>query len=110
MSYSIRSPKHPQTWTERLALLGSIRRLAYDRSLASDDAMRRIRDAQDGGTIWTVATTPIPDRITSLSFRDRRSGFAVGGDRLTDVGVVARTSDGGTPGPRGARWLGSGTA
>jgi hypothetical protein len=26
-------------------LVGDVRRLAYDRSLASDDAMRRIRDA-----------------------------------------------------------------
>jgi hypothetical protein len=29
---------------ELLTLVGSIRRLAYDRSLAPDDAMRRIRD------------------------------------------------------------------
>jgi hypothetical protein len=29
---------------ELLTLVGAIRRLAYDRSLAPDDAMRRIRD------------------------------------------------------------------
>ena len=31
-------------WAELLTLVGAIRRLAYDRSLAPDDAMRRIRD------------------------------------------------------------------
>jgi hypothetical protein len=31
-------------WAELLTLVGTIRRLAYDRSLAPDDAMRRIRD------------------------------------------------------------------
>ena len=31
-------------WAEMLTLVGAIRRLAYDRSLAPDDAMRRIRD------------------------------------------------------------------
>jgi hypothetical protein len=36
-----------------LTLVGAIRRLAYDRSLTPDDAMRRIRDAfadDDGGS------------------------------------------------------------
>jgi hypothetical protein len=32
-------------WNELLRLVGAVRRLAYDRSLAPDDAMRRIRDA-----------------------------------------------------------------
>ena len=32
-------------WAELLRLVGDVRRLAYDRSLAPDDAMRRIRDA-----------------------------------------------------------------
>jgi hypothetical protein len=32
-------------WAELLRLVGAVRRLAYDRSLAPDDAMRRIRDA-----------------------------------------------------------------
>ena len=31
-------------WAELLALVGDVTRLAYDRSLAPDDAMRRIRD------------------------------------------------------------------
>jgi hypothetical protein len=31
-------------WNELLRLVGAVRRLAYDRSLAPDDAMRRIRD------------------------------------------------------------------
>jgi hypothetical protein len=34
-------------WAELLSLVGSVRRLAYDRSLARDDAMRRIRDTFD---------------------------------------------------------------
>jgi len=32
-------------WAELLTLVGAIRRLADDRTLAPDDAMRRIRDA-----------------------------------------------------------------
>jgi hypothetical protein len=32
-------------WMELLTLVGAIRRLAYDITLAPDDAMRRIRDA-----------------------------------------------------------------
>jgi hypothetical protein len=32
-------------WAELLTLVSAIRRLAYNRSLAPDDAMRRIRDA-----------------------------------------------------------------
>jgi hypothetical protein len=31
-------------WADLLRLVGDVRRLAYDRSLAPDDAMRRIRD------------------------------------------------------------------
>ncbi|MFD9330474.1 WD40/YVTN/BNR-like repeat-containing protein [Streptomyces sp. NPDC060065] len=53
---------------------------------------------RDGGRTWTVADTPIPgpSGITSLTFRDRRHGLAVGGTFLPDVGVAARTSDGGS--------------
>jgi hypothetical protein len=32
-------------WADLLRLVGAVRRLAYDGSLAPDDAMRRIRDA-----------------------------------------------------------------
>ncbi|HEU0212947.1 MAG TPA: hypothetical protein VFR13_02595 [Jiangellaceae bacterium] len=31
-------------WADLLRLVGDVRRLAYDSSLAPDDAMRRIRD------------------------------------------------------------------
>jgi hypothetical protein len=31
-------------WADLLRLVGDVRRLAYDRSLAPDDAMHRIRD------------------------------------------------------------------
>ena len=31
-------------WADLLRLVGDVRRLAYDRSLAPNDAMRRIRD------------------------------------------------------------------
>ena len=45
MSDSIPSPEPGRHgWAELLTLVGAIRRLAYDRSLAPDDAMRRIRD------------------------------------------------------------------
>jgi photosystem II stability/assembly factor-like uncharacterized protein len=58
---------------------------------------------RDGGTTWTVAKTPIPGAprgIGSLSFRDRMNGLAMGGSPPpefggSDVGVVARTFDGG---------------
>jgi hypothetical protein len=33
------------TWADLLRSVGAVRRLAYDRSLEPDDAMRRIRDA-----------------------------------------------------------------
>ena len=32
-------------WAELLTLVGAIRRVAYDLTLAPDDALRRIRDA-----------------------------------------------------------------
>lgn len=71
-----------------------------------NDPGARVFHTQDGGTTWTVATTPIPGGpagIVSLSFRDRMNGLAVGGDPPppdgADVGAVARTSDG------GATWL-----
>jgi hypothetical protein len=31
-------------WAELLTLVGAIRRIAYDRTMAPDDQMRRIRD------------------------------------------------------------------
>ena len=71
----------------------------------------RVFHSRDGGRTWTVATTPIPGEpagIVSLSFLgDRINGLAVGGDPppptgQTDVGEVARTSDG------GATWVGVG--
>jgi hypothetical protein len=47
-------------WADLLRLVGAVRRLAYDRSLAPDDALRRIRDAfgvydgiiDDDGAPW----------------------------------------------------------
>ena len=45
MSYSIPPPEHPHTWAELLALVGAVRRIPHDSTLAPDDAMRRIRDA-----------------------------------------------------------------
>jgi photosystem II stability/assembly factor-like uncharacterized protein len=68
----------------------------------------RVFHTRNAGSTWTVATTPIPGGsagITSLSFRDRRNGLAVGGEPPdgTEVGAVARTSDGGaTWSPGGA--------
>jgi hypothetical protein len=42
------------TWAELLRLVGAVRSAAYDRTLAPDDALRRIRDAfadyDQGGT------------------------------------------------------------
>jgi hypothetical protein len=35
------------SWTDLLRLVDDVRRLAYDRSLAPDGAMRHIRDAFD---------------------------------------------------------------
>jgi photosystem II stability/assembly factor-like uncharacterized protein len=75
---------------------------AFDDVLAPK-ANARVFRTQDGGQIWKVVTTPIPGQpagIVSLSFRDRMNGLAVGGDPppptgQTDVGVAARTSDGG---------------
>jgi photosystem II stability/assembly factor-like uncharacterized protein len=61
----------------------------------------RVFHSRDGGLTWDVATTPIPGDpafgITSLSFRDRLNGLAVGGG-LPDFSapsVVAVTTDGG---------------
>jgi hypothetical protein len=34
-----------QTWAELLTLVGAVRRLAFDRSLAPPEALGRIRDA-----------------------------------------------------------------
>jgi hypothetical protein len=32
-------------WAELLALVGAVRRIAHDRTIEPDDALRRIRDA-----------------------------------------------------------------
>ena len=44
MSYSIPPPEQPHTWAELLALIGRVRRIAYDVTLEAGDALRRIRD------------------------------------------------------------------
>ena len=46
MSYSLPPPEPGRHgWADLLMLVGTIRRLAFDITLAPDDAMRRIRDA-----------------------------------------------------------------
>ena len=100
----------------------------FDPNVAPNTNVRAFH-TRDAGTTWTVATTPIPGTpstalvnrgIRSLSFRDRMNGLAVGGSPPpefggSDVGVVARTSDGGDtwdlveapPGFRhGVAWIG----
>jgi photosystem II stability/assembly factor-like uncharacterized protein len=75
---------------------------SFDKDLAPN-AKARVFHTRDGGTRWTVATTPIPGAprgIGTLSFRDRENGLAVGGIVPpefggNDTGVVAKTSDGG---------------
>jgi hypothetical protein len=42
---TIPPPEPRHSWNDLLRLVGAVRRLAYDRSLEPDDAMRRIRDA-----------------------------------------------------------------
>ena len=112
MSYSIPPPEHPHTWAELLTLVGAIRRIAHDSTLAPDDAMRRIRDAfrdDDGGpvgepglargsgreivTYWRedarLASAPV--RIPSIAFRMRSAqtrftNFATKGRRRPDRG------------------------
>ena len=37
-------PSGRHTWAELLRLVGAVRHIAYDPSLAPDDALRRIRD------------------------------------------------------------------
>jgi photosystem II stability/assembly factor-like uncharacterized protein len=67
------------------------------------NANARVFHTRDAGRTWTGVETPIPGAprgIGSLSFRDRMNGLAVGGSpppefEGNDVGVVARTSDGG---------------
>jgi hypothetical protein len=44
---TIPPPERRHGINELLTLVGGIRRMAFDRSLAPDDAMRRIRDAFD---------------------------------------------------------------
>jgi photosystem II stability/assembly factor-like uncharacterized protein len=75
---------------------------AFNKDLAPN-AKARVFRTQDGGQSWKVVTTPIPGQptgIVSLSFRDPMNGLAVGENPpppigQTDVGVAARTSDGG---------------
>jgi photosystem II stability/assembly factor-like uncharacterized protein len=84
----------------------------------------RVFRSPDGGTTWSVATTPVRRGhdvgIFSLAFRDSSVGLAVGGDQKkldTAVNAAARTVDGGQTwtlvGPEapaglrtGSAWLG----
>jgi photosystem II stability/assembly factor-like uncharacterized protein len=68
-------------------------------------AEARVFHSRDNGETWTVAATPVvstsPDGggIFSLAFRDRRHGFAIGGDLSTSgvaVDALAVTNDGGS--------------
>jgi photosystem II stability/assembly factor-like uncharacterized protein len=66
-------------------------------------AEARVFHSVDGGTTWTVATTPMRSTesggIFSLAFNDAQHGLAVGGDFATpDVAVdaLALTRDGGS--------------
>ena len=59
--------------------------------------------SRDGGRTWTVAATPVLSApaggIFSLAFRDRRHGFAIGGDFTATgeaVDALAVTRDGGS--------------
>jgi hypothetical protein len=45
VSHSIPPPEHPHSIAELLALVGAIRRLAFDRTLPGIEALGRIRDA-----------------------------------------------------------------
>jgi photosystem II stability/assembly factor-like uncharacterized protein len=67
-------------------------------------AQGRVFHSRDNGKTWTVAATPVvstsPDGggIFSVAFRDRRHGFAIGGDLSaagTAVDALATTRDGG---------------
>jgi photosystem II stability/assembly factor-like uncharacterized protein len=67
-------------------------------------AQGRVFHSRDHGRTWTVTATPVvstsPDGggIFSLAFRDRRHGFAIGGDLSTSgvaVDALAVTRDGG---------------
>jgi hypothetical protein len=44
VDYSLPPPEPTYSIDDVLRLVGAIRRVAYDRSLAPDDQMRRIRD------------------------------------------------------------------
>jgi hypothetical protein len=44
VSHTIPPPEPSHNWADLLRLVDRLRRLAYDFSLAPDDAMRRIRD------------------------------------------------------------------
>lgn len=81
----------------------------------------RVFHSRDGGTTWSVATTPVRRShdagIFSLAFRDASVGLAVGGDQKkvdTAVDAAARTIDGGRMwtlvGPEAPAGLRSGSA
>ena len=66
-------------------------------------AQARVFHSRDGGRTWTVAVTPVLSApaggIFSLAFRDRRHGFAIGGDFTATgeaVDALAVTRDGGS--------------
>jgi hypothetical protein len=44
VSYSLPPPEPQHTWSDLLTLVGAIRRIAYNPTMAPDDEMRRIRD------------------------------------------------------------------
>jgi hypothetical protein len=56
VSHTLPPPEHPHTWAELLALVGAIRRIAYDVTLEAGDALRRIRTRSPS----TTSATPDP--------------------------------------------------
>jgi photosystem II stability/assembly factor-like uncharacterized protein len=65
-------------------------------------ATTRVFHSTDGGTTWTVASTPVRSGPTAgifaLAFRDKRQGLAIGGDFAAPVPApdgLALTRDGG---------------
>jgi len=49
----------------------------------------------DGGTNWTPQTSGTPYMLRSIYFTDANNGIAVGGDYLSQVGVILKTTNGG---------------
>ena len=72
---------------DRVAVLALAR--AGERLVAAGER-GRILVSDDGGATWKVASTPTHHTLTSLHFKDARTGFATGHQR-----VLLRTEDGG---------------